>query len=107
MNVGTMNQILDCPILGLDTPFPNRVFIIKHPPTGRYGCYCYDGIHGLACFSSADGAEKFSNYLDLSGMTSEEVSFDEAREVAKARPALIVSVMLLDDMDDPVIHYVR
>lgn len=102
-----MNQTLDCPIIGLDTEFPSRVFIIKHPPSGRYGCYCYDGVHGLACFSSEEGAAKFAGWLDLGGMTAEEVSFDQAREVAQARPALIVSLMLLDDMDDPKIHYVR
>lgn len=102
-----MNQVLDCPILGLGHDFPDRVFIIKHPPTNRYGCYCYDGIHGLACFSSAQGASEFASWLDLSGMSSEEVSFDQAREVAKGRPALIVSLMLLDDLDDPKIHYVR
>src|SRR5690606_37210079 len=101
-----MNQLLDCPVIGLENDFPERVFIIKHPPSNRYGCYCFDGIHGLACFSSEDGAVKFSTWLDLNGMTAEEVSFDQAREIAKERPALIVSVMLLDNMEDPKIHYV-
>lgn len=105
--VRAMNQILDCPVLGLDVDFPSRVFVIKHPPSGRYGCYCFDGIHGLACFSSGEAAMKFSGWLDLSGMEAEDVSFDQAREIAKARPALIVSLMLLDDMEDPEIHYVR
>ena len=36
-----------------------------------------------------------------------EVSFDEAREIAKERPMPVVSLMLLDDLNDPQIHYVR
>ena len=40
-------------------------------------------------------------------MTAMEVTFDEAREIAKDRPEFVVSLMLLDDMQNPVIHYVR
>ncbi len=43
----------------------------------------------------------------MPGMLAEEVSFDEAREVAKDRPMPIVSLMLLDNMEDPQIHFVR
>lgn len=102
-----MNQVLDCPILGLDNEFPNTVFIVRHNPTSKYGCYCYDGTHGLACFSTQSGAENFAGWIDMPGMSSEEVSFDEAREVAKDRPLPIVSLMLLDDMESPRIHFVR
>ncbi|MFQ6540184.1 hypothetical protein [Aphanothece stagnina] len=102
-----MNQTLDCPILGLDTDFPNRLHVVKHPPSGKFGCYCHDGVHGLACFSSEEGAFRFAEWIDLSNMASEEVSFDEAREIAKARPLPIVSLMLLDNLEDPKIHFVR
>lgn len=102
-----MNQLLDCPILGLTSNFPERVFIVKHLPTGKYGCYCHDGVHGLACFSSECGAREFAQWIDMGGMQSEEVSFDEAREVAKDRPMPIVSLMLLDNMSDPQIHFIR
>lgn len=40
-------------------------------------------------------------------MTVVELTFDEAREVAKARPFPVVALMLLDRMDQPKIHYVR
>lgn len=102
-----MNQVLDCPVFGLDVDFPDSVFIVKHSPTSKYGCYCYDGVHGLACFSTEGGASLFAQWIDMTGMQSEKVSFDEAREVAKDRPMPIVSLMLLDDMDEPKIHYVR
>lgn len=102
-----MNQLLECPIAGLDTEFPEKVFVVKHPPTERYGCYCFDGVHGLACFSSEMGAFRFAEWIDLDQMSAEEVNFDEARDIAQNRPAQIVALMLLDDMDDPVIHYVR
>ena len=53
------------------------------------------------------GAVRFAEWIDLVGMTIDQVSFDEAREIAKGRPLPIVAMMLLDDMEEPEIHYVR
>jgi hypothetical protein len=81
---------------------------LLHPPySDRYACYFHDGVHGLACFSTESGAVRFSEWIDLSGMRTQEVSFDEAREVAKQRPMPVVALMLLDRMEDPQIHFVR
>ena len=99
--------LLDCPIVGLESTFPDTLYILKHEPSGKFGCYKHEGIHGLACFSSEAGACEFGSYIELPGMRALEVSFDEARRVAQERPMPIVSIMLLDDMDDPEIHYVR
>lgn len=105
--VSLMNQLLDCPVLGLEDVFPDTLFVLKHPPTGKYGCYCHDGVHGLACFSTMALAFSFAQEIDLSGMSCEEVAFDQAREIAKDRPMPVVSLMLLDDLNEPVIHFVR
>ncbi|MDI9639891.1 hypothetical protein QM565_29740 [Geitlerinema splendidum] len=43
----------------------------------------------------------------MTDMVAEYVGFDEAREIAKRRPMPIVSVMLLDNLEDPMIHFVR
>ena len=102
-----MIQSLQLPVLGLDLEFPDRLFVLQHPPTDRYGCFQHQQIHGLACFSSEAGAIEFSRQIDLTGMVTQELTFDEAREVAKARPMPVVSIMLLDSMDDPYIHFVR
>ena len=102
-----MQQTIDCPLLGLDTAFPDQLYVLRHGPSSKYGCYCFDGVHGLACFSTEIGAFRFAEWIDLSGMSCEEVSFDEAREIAQDRPMPIVSLMLLDDLDAPEIHYVR
>lgn len=102
-----MSETLLQPVLGLDQEFPDDLFILHHPPSGKYGCYCHEGVHGLAAFSSEMNAFRFAENLVLDGMVSMEVSFDEAREVAKSRPTHVVSVMLLDSMMDPKIHYVR
>ncbi len=102
-----MSQTLQLPIVGLDEVFPDKLFVLHHPSSDRYGCFCHDGVHGLACFSSESGAVRFSEWIDLSGMATQEVSFDEAREVAKQRPMPVVAIMLLDRMEDPQIHYVR
>ena len=102
-----MLDTVELPILGLDNEFPERLYLLHHASTGKFGCYCSDGVHGLACFSSESSAFRFAEWIDLSGMACVECTFDEAREVAKARPMPIVALMLLDSLQDPVIHYVR
>jgi hypothetical protein len=102
-----MVQTLDLTLLGLDETFPEELIVLHHPASGRYGCFCHQGIHGLACFSDEIGASRFVEHIDLAGMKIQEVSFDEAREVAKSRPLPVVALMLLDKMDQPQIHYIR
>lgn len=102
-----MTETITAPLLGLDEEFSDRVYVLSHPASGKYGCYCHNSVHGLACFSSEMTAFRFVEHIELSGMISEEVSFDEAREIAKARPLPVVSLMLLDSIAEPKIHYVR
>src|SRR5688572_25448667 len=102
-----MEQVLTQPLLGLEDTFPDSLFLLYHPRTEKYGCYCHHGVHGLACFSTEAGAFRFAEWIDLSGMQSMEITFDEAREIAKDRPPPVVALMLLDKLEDPLIHYVR
>lgn len=102
-----MEQTLTRPLLGLEDTFPDRLYLLFHPRSSKYGCYCHQGIHGLACFSTEPSAFRFAEFIDLAGMQAVEISFDEAREVAKDRPLPVVALMLLDKLEDPVIHYVR
>ena len=102
-----MNQTLDLPILEMLDSFPDRLFLLHRAESGKYGCYCHQNVHGVACFSTEIGALRFSELIDLTGMAAIEVDFDEARDIAKGRPMPIVSIMLLDKLDDPKIHYVR
>lgn len=102
-----MNHTLEQPLLGLEETFPDHVWLLAHPSSGRYGCFCHNGVHGLACFSSEAAAIRFGEWIDLPGMTTQEATFDEAREIAKSRPLPVVSLMLLDRLDDPVVHFVR
>lgn len=100
-------MVLELPLLGLDEDFPERLFVLHHAPSKRYGCFYHEGVHGLACFSTEAGAFRFAELIDLSGMQTVEVTFDEARQVAKERPMPVVALMLLDQLNDPKIHYVR
>lgn len=109
-NTDVDERTLPRAILGLDRDFPEQVIVLHHPPTGRYGCYRFGGVHGLACFSTPNAALQFAlEALEPSvpGLVLQSVTFDEAREVAKSRPYPVVAVMLLDDLDDPLIHYVK
>ena len=91
---------------GYDDVFPDELYVLSHP-NGKYGCYCHECIHGLAAFSTENRAILFSEFIDYSGLLAIKQSFDEAREVAKSRPLPVVSLMLLDKMDDPKIHFIR
>ncbi len=102
-----MSQTLSLPLLGLDETFPDQLYVLHHPASNRYGCFQHEGIHGLACFSTEEGAIRFAEWIELSGMKTNEVNFDEARELAKDRPLPVVSLMLLDAINNPKIHFVR
>ncbi len=102
-----MSQTLSLPLIGLEETFPDQVFVLHHPASDRYGCFCHEGVHGLACFSNEQGAFRFAEWIDLSGMVTRELTFDDARDIAKSRPMPVVSLMLLDKIEDPQIHYVR
>jgi len=99
--------LLDCPIVGLNDQFPDHLFLLHHPESGKYGCFNHQETHGLASFSDETAAFRFAEWIEVSGMVTIEVSFDEAREVAKARPLPVTSLMLLDNLYSPVIHFVR
>jgi hypothetical protein len=40
-------------------------------------------------------------------MTIRHVTFDQAREIAKDRPAPVVCLMLLDNPAEPTLHFVH
>ena len=102
-----MSLTLNLPLIGLDETFPQSLYVLHHPSSDRYGCFCHDGVHGLACFSNEAGAFRFAEWIDLSGMRTQEITFDDARQVAKERPMPVVSLMLLDQLENPIIHFVR
>ncbi|MBX3095724.1 MAG: hypothetical protein KF812_02570 [Fimbriimonadaceae bacterium] len=102
-----MASTVVCPFVELDNEFPSVLFVLHHAPSGRYGCYCHDGVNGLAVFSHEGGALRFAEWIDLTGMVIHEVTFDEARDIAKGRPLPIVCMMLLDNLESPAIHYIR
>jgi hypothetical protein len=102
-----MSNTLIKPILGLDIEIPNSLYIVYQESTKRYGCYSYNGIHGLACFSTEDLANNFAGIINFTDLTIPNVSFDEARDIAKERPFPVVCLMFLDNMQNPIIHYIR
>jgi len=83
--------------------------VLHHPETDRYGCYCLGDVHGLACFSHDEPAIRFAQEAlgSIPGIVLRSMTFHQAREVAKSRPLPVVAVILLDDPDDPLVHYVR
>ena len=97
----------DAPFSELDSGFPEELYVVCHPSTRRYGCFCHQGVHGLAAFSGREDAERFRRLIELTGLYVVPMAFDAAREVAKERPMPVVALMLLDDLANPLVHYVR
>ena len=91
----------------LNCDFPPRVFALFHTQTGKWGGRNHDGTHGLAVFTAEQSARAFNNFLPVAEVEIVNLSFDEAREVAKHRPLPIICLLLCDDLDNPKVHYVR
>lgn len=92
---------------GLDYEFPSVLWILKHEQLGKFGCYCFQGINGLAAFSTEALAIDFAKWVAELLLATQEVTFDEAREVAKGRPLPVIALFLCDDLDAVQIHYVK
>ena len=95
-------------ILGIGNDFPHEVYVGR-TPSNSYLIYCYGGMHGLACFSKPQNLTKFvDKFCPLIYCKPELVTFDDARDIAKSRPVEnLVCLLLLDDINDPKIHYIK
>ena len=76
------------------TSIPDKLWILCHPPSNRYGCFDHEGVHGMASFLCEFRAIQFADWIVLSGMRTEEVSFQEARRIALERPYPVTSLMV-------------
>jgi len=91
----------------LEDFWPSELVMIHSPSDKKHICYFTNNIHGVAVFSSEIYAQKFLNGVTYSvPLEFIKVSFDEAREIAKAKKYPIVAIHLLDDMTKPLTHYI-
>ena len=102
--------------LGLDDNVPSTVFGVKFTDIGKWLCKCDNGTHGLLVFKNEASATNELSKIKLETMLAKkpqpsaivvELSFDEAREVAKARPLPVCCLIL--DWQEGInrYHYVR
>lgn len=101
------NSVQTEPVLGLGDEWPETLYIVRDMDSDRCGCYYWRGLHGLAVFESNVNADNFASYGGLKAYCIRRVSFDHARDVAKKRPLPVVAMMLCDDLENPIVHYVR
>lgn len=109
---GSLVIDFDAPLRGLQDEWPPDVWIVHYATAGKYACMNVDGVDGMVCFSDHDSAEYFGCSLAealclTSSVAVLNVSFDEARKIAKGRPAPIVALILFDNPIDPVVHFVK
>ena len=102
-----MTLTLDLTSLGIDMSFPEELFVLFHPQSNKHGCYKHQDVTGLAVFSDSHSAIQFTQKFNVTGLITQEVSFEEAREIAKNKPEPIIAVILCDYLDNPMIHYVK
>lgn len=103
------NDTLDNPTIGGFDDFPDSVVIIEYSG-GRHAVYCVkqpEEIHGVACFSNEGRAVLFTERVSVTGGKTVTMSFDDAREIAKSKSAPIVALILVDDWENPKVHFVR
>ena len=97
------------PLDGLDDVFPDRLVVLK-ARDDRYVCFGLRArepkIDGLACFTTPNRAVWLINTIP-EPCEPVEVTFDEAREIAKDRAAPLTALLLLDDPDKPEVHWIR
>lgn len=94
-NIITQDDFLDN-LIG-DQP-PPKIFVLDYK--GKYSCYCYQGIYGLACFETENGAKRFTEHISATGGIITELTFEEACYIASHRPKLTM-IFLMDNIDDP------
>ena len=100
-------DLLNSPFREFDNQFPENLFVTYHKTTDRHGCFCVGNDHGLAVFSTADNASNFMAFLDLDRLEVQEISFDEALDLAKTKPHPVTCIHLLDEMSNPKTIYVK
>ena len=93
-------------LFDFDAAGPFHITKIKDANT--YGCYRLPTFTDvLACFVKRANALKFADWIpDGRPIEVLKVTFDEAREIAKSKP-LTVGIAVLDNVNNPIIHFVR
>lgn len=98
------------PVLGLENEWPSTVWVIKFAD-GRFACYFFGDLqlNGMCAFESEAAGYRFAEFIDARGCEALEVSFDEALDLAKARPPHVTCLMLVDNFpNNPrLIQHVR
>lgn len=100
-----------CPFPELNFEFPAYGFVIQDSRDKKFSCAIVDSVQGISYFSDPDYALAWAlvNHPSIPEENIDiiKVTFDQAREIAKQRPVLIVALILLDNHQKPEIHYVR
>lgn len=97
--------------------FPEHLWALSSKPHNVYVMFtvveALPKANGLATFSTEEKAREFLNTIPVTNapraadiFSPEQVTFEEARNIAKSKKGAN-SVLLLDDVSNPVIHYIR
>lgn len=95
-------------LLGIGNDFPDNIYVAS-TPTGEFVCFKANSLFGLACFTNEKSTLNFLNeYWKNLPANPEEVSFDEARDIAKSRKNKNINCLLmLDNPNEPKVHHIK
>ena len=92
--------------------FPDDLWMLHYPARGKYFCIRpSEQVNALVCLSTRRPAELFSEALSdrptfAEGCVPRRVSFEKARQIAKARES-VQALVLVDYPQNLRFHYVR
>jgi len=96
--------------------FPNQVFVLKtdvgtHVIVNTQVQLDAGGpatlIHGLVAFTNEVDAEKRIQSIGGRHLSTQPVTFNEAREIALSKGQEVVAVILEENLKQKAVHYVR
>lgn len=96
--------------LGLDVCFPSTLTILRQIKNSKHACCrlpLSDEI-GLICFSNNIYAHRFVDSIEKGSYALQDMTFDQARDLAKRKDEPHLSALVLaDDILNMLIHYIR
>lgn len=107
-----LHFISDSILQDLGEDFGNDLYVVKSASMTLYGCWKHNDIHGLAVFNNSESTENFIEVLKRVNTQEHDfifmrVPYDEAVKIALERGPQIVALLLLDDLENPRIRWIR
>lgn len=101
---------LNLNLIGLSNDLPDNVYV-GQTANNKHFCYFYNGDDGVVCTRTEKDLYDFLGTIDFACTDNDlrivQVSFEEARNIAKQKALPINSLMIVKDYNNIDVHYVK